>query len=359
MARLRTTIPLNSTNEVFGVILDLGTLNRSDAAFRFDNGVILIEGERFSVDTVLAGRNLNSGTSGRVTGIEIILNGGERSYVFDEFDASILQVARALDGDFNNIVKLVGNGADEFFGSSGNDMMRSFGGDDLIEGRGGDDSLIANGGNDVVLAGAGNDTVVAGAGDDDVKGGDGNDVLSLSGGNDTAIGGSGDDTINGQGGDDRIFGGNGADQLIGGTGSDTLIGQNGDDSILGGGGDDIIVAGGGNDTIKAGGGEDIVRGSGGRDVIDGGSGADLLIGGGSKDTFVFRNNSGDDIVRDFRAGKDTLDLSRVRDIDDFSDLITNHVNELDAGLVIAVSGSSNVTIENVLIADLSESDFIF
>lgn len=359
MARLRTSIPLDRTNEVFGVVLDLGNLSRSNSEFRFNDGAIIIGGERFSVDTVLLGRNLNSGTSGRVTGIQIILDDGEQSYVFDDFDASILQVARALDGDFNNIVRLVGVGADEFFGSSGDDIMRSFGGDDLIEGRGGDDLLTADGGNDVVIAGDGDDTVLAGAGNDDIDGGNGDDALTLSGGNDTAMGGSGDDTIRGQAGDDEIIGGRGADSLNGAAGEDTIMGQNGSDSIKGGGRADLIFGGGGRDTIKAGAGEDVVRGNGGRDVIDGGGGADILFGGGGRDTFAFRSNAGDDIVRDFTTGKDLIDLSRAREIEDFADLIANHVSEVENNLVIAVSGSSDVTIEGVAIADLSETDFIF
>lgn len=359
MARLRTSIPLGQTNEVFGVIFDLGVPSRSDSEFRFDNGTIIIDGDVFAVDTILLGKNLEAGTSGRVTGIRIDLNNGEQSYVFDQFDASVLQVARAVDGDFNNIVRIVGVGADEFIGSTGDDIMRGFGGDDLIEGRGGNDFLTADAGNDMVLAGGGNDSVFAGAGNDDVQGGDGNDFLVLAGGNDTAVGGTGDDTINGQGGNDQITGGSGADSLNGGAGADTLIGQGGSDSIKGGGRADMIFAGGGSDTIKAGGGDDMVRANGGRDFIDGGGGDDLLFGGGGKDTFAFKNNSGDDIVRDFRLGKDMLDLSRARDIEDFTDLITNHTSELEGDLVIAVSQSSDVTIENVLIADLSESDFIF
>ncbi len=359
MAQLRTSIPLNRTNEVFGVVLDLGTLRRTDTEFRFDDGAIIIDGETFSVDTILLGSGLNSGASGRVNAFQIVLNDGEQSFVFDDFDASVLQVARAADGDFNNFVRVVGTGADEFFGSSGDDVMRSFGGDDLIEGGGGNDQLTADAGNDLVLAGAGDDSVFAGAGNDDIQGGDGDDLLVLAGGDDTAIGGAGEDTINGQAGNDRITGGAGADSLNGGAGSDTLIGQGGSDSIKGGGRADMIAAGGGRDTIKAGGGDDLVRGNGGRDFIDGGGGADVLFGGGGKDTFAFRNNSGDDIVRDFRSGKDVLDLSRARNIDDFADLIANHTSELEGDLVIAVSQTSDVTIENLLIADLSETDFVF
>ena len=181
MARLRTTIPLNITNEVFGVILDLGTLSRAPSEFRFDDGAIIFEGENFTLDTVLRGNNLTSGTSGRITGVELLFNDGERSFIFDDFNAGIVQVANALDGNFNNIVRLVGNGADEFLGSDGDDKMRTFGGDDLIEGRGGNDSLIADGGNDDVIAGAGNDSVFAGAGNDSVDGGVGDDFLALSG----------------------------------------------------------------------------------------------------------------------------------------------------------------------------------
>lgn len=359
MARLRTTLPLNATNEFLGTVLDLGTLNRSPSAFSFENGTVFFNGEIFSVDTILRGRNLTSGTSGRVSGIEFNFNDGEESYIFDQFDASVLQVANAIDGDFDNIVRLVGRGADEFLGSQGDDKMRSYGGDDLIEGRGGDDSLIADAGDDLILGGTGNDSIFAGAGDDDVDGGDGDDFQQLAGGNDVALGGASDDTINGQAGNDRITGGRGADSINGGSGADTLIGQSGSDFIKGGGRGDLITAGGGRDTIKAGAGDDIVNGNGGRDLIDGGAGADLLIGGGGRDTFIFRNNSGDDIVRGFTVDKDKIDLSAVRDISDFNDLMANHLRIEGDDLVIDLSDKSDLTIENIGGSDFDEADFIF
>jgi hypothetical protein len=55
MARLRSTISLNITNEVFGTILDFGTLQRSASAFSFENGSIIFEGDFFSLDTILRG----------------------------------------------------------------------------------------------------------------------------------------------------------------------------------------------------------------------------------------------------------------------------------------------------------------
>lgn len=359
MARLRSTIPLNITNEGFGTILDFGTLKRSASAFSFENGSIIFEGDFFSLDTILRGSDLTNGTSGRISAIELIFNDGEESYTFDQFDAGVMQVANALDGDFDNIVRLVGQGADEFLGSQGDDKIRSYGGGDLIEGRGGNDSLIADGGDDMIIGGAGNDSIFAGAGDDDSDGGDGDDFQLLAWGNDTALGGSGDDTINGQAGGDQINGGRGADSINGGAGEDTLIGQSGNDSIKGGGRSDQITAGGGRDTIKAGGGEDVVRGNGGRDLIDGGGGADLLIGGGGRDTFAFRNNAGDDVVRDFKAGIDKIDLSRARAIEDFNDLLANHVKEADDDLILEVTATSEVTFENTSISDLSEGDFLF
>lgn len=102
---------------------------------------------------------------------------------------------------------------------------------------------------------------------------------------------SGDDLYDGRGGgivQGNIVGGNGNDILNGGKHSDILIGDANDD---------------------------IIRGRGGDDFIDGGTGRDILRGGGGDDTFYFNstsdsvNSSNSDVIRGFKRGDDTIDLS--------------------------------------------------
>lgn len=387
MARFVTTVPLSLTNDVrvtgFDDSLTIGITFVEEKSIERTLGSGLIGFERVIIDAEFFGKKFDEDLNGTLEEFNLNFSTfgfslrSTRSIEISDFKLGLEQSFDLLGSGVDRFVKRIAIGDDEFIGSSGDDIMRSYAGDDLMEGGAGDDFLTVDGGNDTVMGGAGDDLILAdtgndmifggagddavfaGAGNDDIDGGDGNDFLALSGGNDTAVGGTGDDSINGQGGDDDIIGGRGADSLSGGGGSDTLNGQSGSDSIKGGGRADMIIGGGGRDTIKAGGGADIVRGNGGRDVIDGGGGADLLIGGGGRDTFAFKNNSGDDIVKDFRPGKDLIDLSLAREIDDFADLLANHVSDVSGDLIIAVSGSSDVTFEGVQIADLAESDFIF
>ncbi len=210
-----------------------------------------------------------------------------RSVQISDFKLGLEQSIDLIRGGLDTFMKRIATGDDEFIGSSGDDIMRSYAGDDLMEG------------------------------------GDGDDFLTVDGGKDTVRGGEGDDLV---------------------------LADTGNDMVFGGAGDDAVFSGAGNDDVDGGDGSDFLALSGGNDTA---------IGGGGKDTFAFKNNSGDDVVRDFQAGKDILDLSRARDIDDFSDLIANHVDDVRGDLIIAVSGSSDVTLEGVQIVDLNEGDFIF
>ena len=216
--------------------------------------------------------------------------------------------------------------ADELIGGSGDNRMEGFGGDDAIYGRSG---------NDQVQAGVGNDFAAGGEGDDDIRGGDDDDIVMGNtgadtvygdagddevyggAGNDQVYGGAGDDLVVGQSGDDQVHGGAGADIVIGRTGADSLYGGGGDDLLLGGVGDDILrgdngadrLRGGeGDDQLFGGQGDDLIIGDIGDDVITGGLGDDILGGGLGSDEFVYAAGDGFDIIRDFRAGEDTINL---------------------------------------------------
>jgi len=89
----------------------------------------------------------------------------------------------------------------------------------------------------------------------------------------------------------------------GGRGDDVLTGGNGDDTLKGRAGDDTLNGGEGNDRLKGGAGDDTLKG---------GSGDDVLKGGRGSDTFQFNPanaQEGNDTIRDFEVGKDSIELN--------------------------------------------------
>ncbi|MFC3125130.1 calcium-binding protein [Pseudoroseomonas globiformis] len=184
------------------------------------------------------------------------------------------------------------------------------------------------------LGGSGSDTInLSGQTQDYLVYGDGYRTPSQSAGNNKIWGGSGNDTIYAGYGQDQVYGGAGNDIIYGDGGAgptpgatsqyalldkaDTLHGDAGNDIIFGGGGNDYIAGGSGNDILHGGAGNDAISGGDGDDIISGGYGADMLRGGAGADTFLYAYDpmgdsdagGGRDIIRDFQAGIDTLDLT--------------------------------------------------
>ncbi|MEJ6399135.1 Ig-like domain-containing protein [Yoonia sp. 208BN28-4] len=184
-------------------------------------------------------------------------------------------------------------GADNYFGTDGNDTA---------DGQGGDDNLFGRGGNDQLFGGAGDDDIQDNAGDDMVFGGAGDDYIRVGGGADSYDGGDGFDYIsyydssNGVSLDlstdsasgswainDTIANFEGAagsetgdDTIFGSSVSNDIRGYGGDDRITGRGGDDFLFDGAGNDNVDAGSGDDYVRVGGGEDSYNGGTGVDYI-----------------------------------------------------------------------------------
>src|SRR5690606_12339522 len=104
----------------------------------------------------------------------------------------------------------------------------------------------------------------------------------------------------------------------------------------GGSGNDQIIGGAGSDYIDAGDGDDVVYGGAGDDIIVGGAGDDVLSGGSGNDVFVFGGGGGQDVVLDFEAGSDLLQIARNvngLDIGSASDL-ADRVSTVDGNAVI-------------------------
>lgn len=134
----------------------------------------------------------------------------------------------------------------------------------------------------------------------------------------TRVGTDDEDTINGGAARDDLNGGFGDDHVTGSLGSDTLRGDKGRDMLIGGKQDDILYGNRGGDRLLGGAdqdrlygnhGLDILRGGSGNDTLDGGVGRDKLFGGIGSDTFVFGANSGKDVIKDFVAGTDVVQIT--------------------------------------------------
>ena len=91
-------------------------------------------------------------------------------------------------------------------------------------------------------------------------------------------------------------GGKGIDELHGNEGNDTLYGDEGNDILYGSLGNDILYGGDGNDTLH------------GNSCYAGDEDNDILYGGAGQDTFVF-DGEGNDIIADYTAGQDTLEIN--------------------------------------------------
>lgn len=262
-----------------------------------------------------------------------------------------------------------GDGADRIWGDSGNDRLDGGNGDDILMGGYGDDTILGGTGNDTATY-VGTDNLHIDLGLNDAQDtGQGRDLLlsienvGSGDGNDTIIGNEeinillangGDDFIQGNGGSDRIHGGDGNDRLYGDAGNDILRGEAGNDILMGGQGRDVLNGGDGTDTAifsgtsnilvdlgagmsddgdgvdqlisienvgTASGNDTLIGDDGanrfwandGDDLLNGGRGNDLLVGGQGADVFHFELGDGQDVIRDFAAGEDSLSFGASYD----------------------------------------------
>lgn len=151
------------------------------------------------------------------------------------------------------------------------------------------------------------------------------------------------------------------DDLVEGDGKDNAFhGAGGDDFMRGFGGDDFLNGGDGNDELRGGSGNDELHGGDGDDLINGGEDDDILYGGSGDDVFFFNEDHGDDEVKGFNATRDSekIDLSRISEITDFTDLRENHMVRDGDDVVIDTGGGNSIRLHAVKRADLDAADFI-
>ena len=166
------------------------------------------------------------------------------------------------------------------------------------------------------------------------------------------------DFIIGDDSDEFHFTGRGQDFVHGGGGNDFIIAGRGNDVALGGTGHDIMFGGRGKDILRGDEGDDSIFGGRGKDLIDGGAGDDFLIGGRGRDTFFFDDGDGEDLILDFKVGKDKIDLSAYDGIHSFED-IEDHISGGYYSTTIELADGDSIDLIGVRAGQLSESDFIF
>ncbi|MBU2993659.1 calcium-binding protein [Octadecabacter sp. 1_MG-2023] len=274
-------------------------------------------------------------------------------------------------------------GRDNLVGTDLDDVMRGNGSKDTIDGGAGDDLIYGGNGTDSLKGGDGDDRVFGNNGADSIEGGDGDDYIHGGNNNDIIFGGSGHDQILGGNANDRIWGGSGDDELRGGqgwdylsggegsdvirgnAGRDTLTGLSGDDILQGGDGNDRLLGGLGNDILSGGAGHDTLEGHQGDNVLYGGDGNDVLytaggddvvIGGSGVDEFYF--SGGTDVLKDFEADLETMHLA-VYGAASYAPSFSQVGSDVVISYGNTSHGASELTLQNVLLSDLTDENILF
>ena len=336
-------------------------------------------------DDVIVGTQILStfrneaGTLLNTDDISYDLGAGDDTFI----GATVGSIDDTVDGGAGDDVINGGNGTDTLIGGAGADTLDGGAGNDvfLVNSNSGDNSDV-----DIFIGGTGADVIVNNTGGDllltdfdatatDGSSGDGIEDIDLNGG--SLIGSTGNDSYDFSGGFNFLELDTDQLALSAGAGDDVVLGTsvlstfrneagpllNTDDiSYDLGAGDDIFtgaIIGSVDDTVDGGSGNDVIDGGTGTDTLIGGVGNDILTGGAGADTFIFNDSFGDDIITDFnQSGSDIIDFSDVANIEDFADLLANHAVQDGANVVIS-DGVDSLTLENVDLANLDASDFIF
>ncbi len=299
-----------------------------------------------------------------------------------------------LDAEAGNAFGVGTDGINHIFGNTGDNLLIGGGAFDLLSGGGGNDALFGQDDRDMLQGGVGIDYLVGGAGDDDLDGGEGSDAIYGEDGNDNMVGGlsfSTDILVGGEGNDflnadsnqsdpdyDLIDGGAGDDTYWVDTGADLTFEavDSGFDTVHA----DVPVAGAGvylwpnmenlvlEGTTSFGVGNELANqltgnaignfllGGAGDDILNGKGGGDVLFGEAGADTFVFETGTGGDVIGDFTAGSDKIQLTGI-----FATFAEAQANFIQNGIVGAINlGNGDlVVLHNVTMSSLATTDFIF
>lgn len=394
--------------ESSGVTINLaaGTVTGASAGTDTLNAIESIRGSN-SADTFdatgFSGSSTNAGSQGTFNefegmgGNDTITGNGSTQLAFYNATAGVTVdlLAGTVIGDasvgsdtiLGGVVNLVGSQSiDSFYGSSTpSNIAETFdgrAGNDTFDGRGGFDRVIYN--NDFAVtsgisvdmaagtvigdAAIGSDTLVS---IESVRGTNFADTYVATGFNgastDTIPLGATFNEFEGMGGNDTITGNgntrisfqttNGAVTIDLAAGTATGDATVGTDTFTG---VSRARGGNGNDTISGDANNNVIEGQNGNDVITGAGGNDILTGGAGADTFIFDANAGADVITDFTAGSagghDFVDFS----VTVFADYAAVSAAMIQDGSNVVISdGVDMLTINNVIVANLVSSDFLF
>jgi Ca2+-binding RTX toxin-like protein len=367
--------------------------------------------ESFTVDAVAGANSINGGSGNNFVktgnGADTINLTSGNNVIISEAGANVINVTSG-----HNFIS-TGLGADSITATGGNNVIDAGDGANTITVTDGDNIIITGNGADnittagiatiygeggvvttqgtinTINAGDGANTITTGAGDDHITGGINADTITSGAGNDTVFAGSGANTITTGDGDDVIHTGVDVDTVAAGLGDDRIHVYGGTDTIAAGAGNDTLIVhfegapgavsinslsgnvdigysgnvsgfgaatflGVENFHISSGTKNDIITTGGGVDIINAGGGNDIMTGGEGSDIFVFKAESGHDVITDFGD----LDKLYTGDII-YSEIPTDDAGYEDGALTLRDDGGNTITLKGFdgVVAFMTDSQF--
>jgi Ca2+-binding RTX toxin-like protein len=284
--------------------------------------------------TGFSGSSTNAGSNGTFNIVEgrggddlIIGNGNTRVAYYNAEGAVTVDLATGASGHISIGTDTFVSGVNGVFATSFDDILVGTNENNFFEGRHGDDYIDGGGGFDTAIFANLDPDAATGV------------VVNLANGTATS-GELGTDTLISI---EAVQGTALADDITGDDNNNTLQGLNGDDILVGAGGNDNLQGGNGNDTIT------------------GGADNDTLNGGAGNDTFIFADGDGSDTIQGFVAGAcsdDVIDLTGVSSVHELADVLAL-ASDNGTNTTINFGGGDSITLQNVLVGQLHEDDFLF
>ena len=112
----------------------------------------------------------------------------------------------------------------------------------------------------------------------------------------------------------------------------------------------------GDDKLDGGRGNDAIAGGSGNDRLIGGRGMDSLTGGEGRDVFVLTKDGQEDVITQFSASDDTIDVSAFSRLS--AERVLAMAQQIGDDVVIKLDHDVTVTLQGVEVADLSVDNFV-
>ncbi|WP_269515460.1 beta strand repeat-containing protein [Brevundimonas subvibrioides] len=335
-----------------------------------------------------------------------LIGGGGADTMIGGVGNDVYEVTEAGDG----VVENAGEGTDTVFSyldsytlTANVETLALVGAARLGIGNAGNNTLIGTTGNNTLIGGSGVDTMIGGAGNDAYEVTEAGDILienvgegfdsaysyldsyalannvellALVGSARAGIGNGLDNTLVGNALDNTLIGGTGNDTLIGGAGNDVYEVTEAGDAVIenaGEGGDTVFsyldaygltanvetLALVGSARIGLGNaGDNTLIGNAGANVLNGNGGNDVLVGGAGADTFWHLGAAaGHDRITDFQTAGEVI----VLDASIYANFaaVQARATQVGANVVITLSASTSLTLDNVQLGQLTAANFAF